>query len=111
MQTFATDVAMHVAAAAPQYLSRDEVPADAIAAEKDIFVKQMEGDSKPDEIKAKIIEGKINKWVGEIALVEQSWIFAKDRLGKDATITEYGKQSGAEVRRFESLLGEGLIQP
>jgi len=107
--TYATDVAMHAAAAAPQYLTRDEVPADAVAAEKDIYIKQLEGENKPEAIREKIAEGKLNKWMGEIALVEQPWIFAKDRVGKDVTITEYAKMTGDDVavRRFERFAVKG----
>lgn len=91
VRTFATDVAMHAAAAAPQYLAREDVPQEAVEAERAIFLKQLEGENKPEEIRGKIAEGKLNKWYSEIVLPEQSWIFAKDRLGKDATITEYAK--------------------
>jgi elongation factor Ts len=95
VRTFATDVAMHAAAAAPQYLTRDEVPQDAIDAERDIYIKQVE--DKPEAIRGKIAEGKINKWFGEIALVEQPWIFAKDRVGKDLTIEEYAQETAKKV--------------
>ncbi|MCW2960911.1 MAG: hypothetical protein JWM90_1298 [Thermoleophilia bacterium] len=95
VRTFATDVAMHTAAAAPQYLTRDEVPQDAIDAERDIYVKQVE--DKPEAIRGKIADGKINKWFGEIALVEQPWIFAKDRVGKDLTIEQYAAEVAEKV--------------
>jgi elongation factor Ts len=101
VRTFAQDVAMHVAASAPRFLARDEVPQSEVDAERDIFVKQMEGDGKPEEIRAKIAEGKLNKWYSEIVLLEQGWIFAKDRIGKDVSIGEYarltGEKAGGEV--------------
>ncbi|MCW2955564.1 MAG: elongation factor Ts [Thermoleophilia bacterium] len=97
VHTFATDVAMHAAAAAPQYLTRDEVPQDKIDAERDIFLKQLEGENKPEAIRGKIAEGKLNKWFGEIALVEQPWIFAKDRVGKDLTIEQYAADVAEKV--------------
>jgi elongation factor Ts len=100
VRTFAQDVAMHAAAAAPRYLTRDEVPQADVDAERDIFVKQMEGDNKPEEIKVKIAEGKLNKWYSEIVLLEQNWIFAKDRVGKDLTIGAYAEQVGATIRGF-----------
>lgn len=106
VHTFANDVAMHAAAAAPQYLVRDEVPADAVEAEKAIYVKQLETEGKPAEMLEKIATGKLNKWYSEIALTEQQWIFAKDRLGKDVSINEYAKLTGEKaggdvrVRRF-----------
>lgn len=95
VRTLATDVAMHAAASAPQYLTRDEVPQAAIDAERDIYVKQVE--DKPEQIRGKIADGKIGKWFSEIALVEQGWIFAKDRLGKDVTIGEYAKMTGKDA--------------
>jgi elongation factor Ts len=97
VRTFATDVAMHAAAASPQYLTRDDVPAEAVEAEKAIYVKQLEAEGKPAEMLDKIATGKLNKWYSEIVLNEQTWIFSKDRLGKEATISEYAKQTGADV--------------
>ena len=98
--TFANDVAMHIAASSPQYLVRDEVPQDAIDAERSIFLKQVE--DKPEAIRGKIADGKVDKWFSDVALVEQPWIFAKDRLGKDVTIAEYAaitaEKVGAPVR-------------
>jgi elongation factor Ts len=97
VHTFATDIAMHAAAAAPQYLTRDDVPQDAIDAEVSIFKKRLEAEGKPAEMLDKIATGQLNKWYGEIALVEQNWIFAKDRLGKDITVEGYAKQTGDDV--------------
>lgn len=104
VRTFATDVAMHIAAARPQYLVRDEVPADAIEAERAIYIKQVE--DKPEQIRGKIADGKLSKWYSDIVLTEQGWVFGKDRVGKDVTISEYAdmvaKQAGGDVkiRRF-----------
>lgn len=97
VRTFAQDVAMHAAAAAPQYLVRDDVPQDAIEAEKSIYITQLENEGKPEQIRAKIAEGKLNKWFSEIVLVEQTWIFGKDRLGKDTSIREYAKLTGEQA--------------
>jgi elongation factor Ts len=97
VRTFATDVAMHAAAAAPQYLTRDDVPQDAIDAEKAIFVKQLETEGKPAEMLEKIAGGKLNKWFSEISLVDQTWVFGKDRLGKDVTIAQYAKLTGEKA--------------
>lgn len=95
VHTFANDVAMQVVAASPQYLTRNEVPEAAIEAERDIYLKQVE--DKPENIRAKIADGKIDKWFGEQALVEQTWVFGKDRVGKDVTIAEYAKMTSDEV--------------
>lgn len=68
----ARDLSLHVAACNPQYLTSDEVPADEIASEKDIYSKQVEG--KPAEIVDKIVEGKIRKYFGEICLLDQGFV-------------------------------------
>ena len=111
VEGYANDVAMHVAASSPQYLTRDEVPAEAIEAERSIFLKQVE--DKPEQIRGKIADGKIDKWFSDVALVEQPWIFAKDRLGKDVTIEQYAgvtaEKVGApvRVRRFVRFAVKG----
>jgi elongation factor Ts len=72
------DVAMHIAAANPSYLSRDQVPQDIIDREKAIYRAQVTG--KPAEITEKIVEGKLEKYYSELCLLEQ--IFVKDPEGK-----------------------------
>lgn len=66
------DLTLHIAAANPAYLTSDEVPADVINAEREIYAKQMEG--KPAEMVEKIIDGKINKFYAEICLVNQGFV-------------------------------------
>jgi elongation factor Ts len=105
VEGFARDVAMHVAAMAPPYLDRDDIPEDAIESQKDVFRAQMEEQGKPDHIIPKIIEGKINKWIGEQTLVNQP--FVKD---SESTVGELQSEmdgvSIAEFVRFE--VGEGI---
>ena len=81
--------------------------ADAVEAEKSIYVKQLEGEGKPAEMLDKIATGKLNKWYSEIALVEQNWIFAKDRVGKDLSVGDYAKQVGATIRGFARFSVKG----
>lgn len=107
VRTMVEDVAMHIAAATPRFLTRDDVPQSEVDAERALFVKQMEGDGKPEEIRAKIAEGKLNKWYSEIVLTEQNWIFAKDRVGKDLTIGDYAKQVGSTIRGYSRLSVKG----
>ncbi|MFC1769765.1 translation elongation factor Ts [Nitrospirota bacterium] len=103
------DIAMHIAAANPAYVTREEVPEDLITKEKDIFAAQVEG--KPENIVEKIVEGKINKYFSEICLLEQ--VFVKDPDGKktiQALITETIAKIGEniQVARFARFqLGEG----
>lgn len=106
LSTVAKDVAMHIAAAAPQYVSRDEVPADVLEREKEIYRAKARETGKPENIIEKIIMGQINKFYGDICLLEQQ--FVKDT---DKTIQQYLKGAGSDVtiRRFARfVLGEGL---
>ncbi len=108
--TTARQLAMHIAAAAPQYLCRDEVPADVVEKEKDIMrVKALES-GKPENIVEKIISGQINKFFGEICLLEQSFVIDPDqKINK--VVAALAKQIGAEVTLTgydRYLLGEGI---
>lgn len=70
----AKDIAMHVAMANPRYLKRDDIPADVLAAEKETLVRQIADEGKPEHIAEKIVEGRLDKFVGEITLLEQPYI-------------------------------------
>ncbi len=97
----AHDLALQVAAASPQYVTEAEVPADQIEAEKGIYFAQVADDKKPDNIKERIVEGKLKKWFGEITLMNQQ--FVKDG---DLTIAKLVQQKSKEtgspitVKRF-----------
>ena len=100
------DLAMHIAAHDPRpvCVSEDQVPADMVAHERDIFTAQARESGKPDNIIEKMIEGRIRKFLGEITLLGQS--FVKD---PDLTVGKLLEQSGASVGRFERVeLGEGI---
>jgi elongation factor Ts len=100
------DLAMHIAAHDPRpvCISEEQVPADMIAAERDIFTAQARESGKPDNIIEKMITGRIRKFLGEITLLGQS--FVKD---PDLTVGKLLEQSGASVVRFERIeLGEGI---
>lgn len=73
-QTLARDLAMHVVAARPAYLRREEIPADVVAREKDIYREQMANSGKPAHVLEKILEGKLDKWYSEVCLLEQGFI-------------------------------------
>jgi elongation factor Ts len=68
------DMAMHVAAAAPRWISRDDVPDDLVDGERKIFEEQAREDGKPDEIIPKIVEGKLEAFYKETCLLDQPWI-------------------------------------
>lgn len=95
------DITLHIAAAAPKGLSRDDIAAELVEAEKDIFRVQLANEGKPAEMIEKIIMGKIGKFFAESCLLEQA--FVKD---PDTTIKKLVEQVGKElgdtlsVRRF-----------
>ena len=71
---FAKDVAMHIAAAMPVSISREEVPEELVAREKDIYVQQAKESGKPDNIIEKMVTGKVDKYLAEICLMEQKFV-------------------------------------
>lgn len=73
-QALARDLAMHVVAARPSYLRREDIPADVVAREKEIYHDQMANSGKPAHVLDKIIEGKLDKWYSEVCLLEQGFI-------------------------------------
>lgn len=73
----ARDICMHIAAASPAYISRDQVPAEAIEKEREVAKAQAEG--KPPQAAEKIIEGKIDKWLSQICLLEQPYVKNTDQ--------------------------------
>ena len=90
----AKDLTLHVAAAAPEYLTRDEVPDELIEAEKDIFRKQLEG--KPENIMDNILKGKINKFYSQICFVEQGFV-KEDKVSITDFVAEKGKELGDTI--------------
>jgi elongation factor Ts len=79
---FAQDVALHIAAAAPSYVSGDEIPADELDAERSIFEAKAKEDGKPENVVEKIVEGQLAKWRKEIALLDQVHVNADKHDGK-----------------------------
>jgi len=72
--TFAKDIAMHIAAASPLYLTKEDVPEDVIAKEKEIYETQAKNENKPEKVIEKIAEGRIAKFYNEICLMEQNFV-------------------------------------
>lgn len=73
-KAFAKNIAMHIAAANPVAVSRDEVPADILQREKDIYINQALESGKPQQIVEKIVGGKVEKYLAEICLMEQKYV-------------------------------------
>ncbi len=100
----ARDVAMHVSAIDPRYTNRDEVPSEELQAEKEKLKEEALAEGKPENIVEKMVEGRLNKWLSEISLVDQD--FVKD---PDQTVGKYLADHDAEIInyvRFE--VGEGI---
>lgn len=110
MKTLLKDIAMHVAAANPSFLSREKVPQDVLDREKDIYRGQVT--NKPAEIVEKIVEGKVGKFYSDVCLVDQ--IFVKDPEGKKqihAVVADAAKALGGTISLVQFVrfqLGEGL---
>lgn len=103
-EALAKDIAMHVAASNPGYLSADQVPADIRAKEKEILISQAEGSGKPREIIEKMVEGRLNKYLAENTLLGQP--FVKD---PEQTVEKLLKSKGAKVTAFARFeVGEGI---
>jgi elongation factor Ts len=100
----AKDLAMHVAASNPGYISPAEVPEALVSKERDILLAQARDSGKPEEIIGKMVEGRLRKHLGEITLLGQA--FVKD---PDLSVEKLLKSHGAKVQRFQRLeLGEGI---
>ena len=109
-QTFVKEVAMHVAAAAPSYVRREEVPEAEVAKEREVFKAQVLEQGKPEKIADKIVDGKINKWFSEICLMEQPWVKEPKQSVEDLRAELVNKTGeNVQVRRFARfVLGEGI---
>ena len=103
---FTHDLAMHVAAASPRWVTRDEVPAELIAREKAIYAEQVKG--KPENVLDKIVTGKLEKFFGANCLMEQAFIKDPDRTIEQLRTDLVGViGENVEVRRFARFqLGE-----
>ncbi|MEJ2384532.1 MAG: translation elongation factor Ts [Xanthomonadales bacterium] len=100
----AHDIALHIAAMNPEFISDDDVPADVIAREKDILIAQAQDSGKPPEIIEKMVSGRLRKHLAGITLLGQP--FVKDG---DLTVAKLLGQQSARVVGFDRLVvGEGI---
>src|SRR6266540_6179981 len=78
-QAFVKDIAMHIAAASPNYVRREEVPVDVVEREKEIYRAKARETGKPENIIEKIIEGQVGKFYADICLLEQAYVKDSDK--------------------------------
>jgi elongation factor Ts len=98
-QSLAREIAMHIAAANPQYVRREEVPADVIERERSIYRSQMEGQNKPAAVIDKIIEGKLGGFYEQVCLMDQPSV-------RDPKVT-----IGQLVQQAIAKMGENIAIP
>jgi elongation factor Ts len=103
-EALARDLAMHVAAANPAYIDANGVPAEVLKKEREILAEQTKGEKKPPEIIAKMVEGRLRKYLAEITLVGQP--FVRD---EDTTVENLLKKANASVVQFvRYAVGDGI---
>ncbi|WP_188350740.1 translation elongation factor Ts [Leuconostoc pseudomesenteroides] len=100
----AKDIAMHVAAIAPQYVSDDQVPAEVVAKEKEVQLASEDLAGKPDNIKEKMVDGRIKKFLAEISLLDQPFV-----KNGDQTVAQFIDSQNGSVKSFVRYqVGDGL---
>ncbi len=107
---FVKDVAMHIAAADPKFVSADEMDSNFVNKEREIYAGQLKEEGKPENMIEKIVEGKIKKLSTEVCLLEQKWVKNPDQTINDL-INELTLKIGEKIsiRRFTKFnLGEGI---
>jgi elongation factor Ts len=109
-QQLVKDVAMHIAASNPLYVKREDVPENVIAKEREIYAAQFENSGKPEQVIAKIVDGKMDKYFADVCLYEQQFVKDTDKTIQQL-VTESIAQLGENIniRRFARfVLGEGI---
>ncbi len=100
----AKDIAMHVAAIAPQFVSDDQVPADVVAKEKEVQLASEDLNGKPDNIKERMVEGRIKKFLAEISLLDQPFV-----KNGDQTVAQFIASQNGSVKSFVRYqVGDGI---
>jgi len=107
-QTLARDIALHIAFAAPEYVSRDDVPAEVISDLSERFAAEAREEGKPDNIIEKIVEGRLSKALSEIVLLDQPFVKDDDKTVQDVLTEAVAEiKENIQVSRFARFeLGE-----
>ena len=100
-RAFAKDIAMHIAATNPVSISRDDVPAELLQREKDIYIKQVMDSGKPQNIAEKMVTGRMEKYLAEVCLLEQKFV-KNDKLSIQDLLNELILKMGENIsiRKF-----------
>ena len=108
-QTLVKDIAMHIAAADPRYVRREEVTDEMLEAERKIYREQAIESGKPEQVIDRIVDGKMEKFFGESVLLEQAFVKDPDQTVGDLVAAKVGKLGeNIQVGRFARFkLGEG----
>jgi elongation factor Ts len=113
-QEMVRNIAMHVAASDPRFVSREEVTEEILEQEREIYLGQAKASGKPENIALKIVEGKMNKYYGENCLLEQTYVKNQDmtikdyiaeavgKLGENITLSRFARFSLGENAKAES---------
>jgi elongation factor Ts len=109
-QELLKDIAMHIAAADPKFLGREEVTPEVLERERAIFKEQALASGKPEKVVDKIVEGKLEKYYSEFVLLEQPFVKDPDKTISQLIAERVGKiGENIQVRRFTRYkLGEGI---
>ena len=101
-KTFAHELALQIAAMKPEYISRENISEEELNKLKDIFQKEAEGEGKPENIREKIVEGKLNKFFSEKCLLEQKWF--KDESKTISNLLDEATQKLGETLEIRRML-------
>lgn len=103
-KAFVHDIALHIAAAAPQYLAPEDVPEEVVTKERELFAEELKNEGKPESMIENIVEGKLKKFYQEVCLMQQSFVKNPDQ-SIDARTKEAIAKLGENIviRRFERL--------
>ena len=100
----AKDVAMHIAAVNPKYISRDEVSAEEVEHERKVLTEQALNEGKPEKIVAKMVEGRLGKYFEEICLLDQTFV-----KNPDQKVRQFVESTGGTLKGFvRYAVGEGI---
>ncbi|WKZ31682.1 MAG: translation elongation factor Ts [Thermodesulfobacteriota bacterium] len=104
------EIALHIAAMSPSYVSRKEVPAEVIESERRIYEAQAKESGKPEHVVAKMVDGKVEKFLKEVCLLEQPFVKEPEKTIEQVVIENIAKLGeNISIRRFARFkVGEGL---